>query len=142
MNYHEFLAGLEGCPFCLPMTQKIIAENNTAYLTYSLAPYHHDHLLICPKRHSEHLLDLTEEEIRDIDLLQRQGLIALEALGYDDISILVRQGKKSGKTIYHTHYHLIPATLLHADMVSNKERPILSEEDQDAVVTKIRSLLE
>ncbi len=70
MHYNDFLTTLKTCPFC-ELSQRILLENNSAYLTYSLAPYHPDHLLVVPKRHVEHILDLTDDEIKDIDALEK-----------------------------------------------------------------------
>ena len=141
MKYKDFLKDVQGCPFCGIENRRAIKENDTAYLTYALAPYHPDHLLICPKEHSEHLLELTPEEIKDIDSLQKETLAALEKLGYQDITIMVREGKKSGKTIRHSHYHIIPTVVLEAGIHSESDRDVLTPAEQDAVTKRIQSVI-
>ena len=141
MKYHDFLKEMDGCPFCGPKNQKIIKENDTAYLTYSLAPYHPDHLLVCPKRHAEHLLELTPEEIKDIDALQKEGLAALEKLGYSDVTIMVREGLHSGKSVPHSHYHLIPVVLLDAGVHGESDRSVLTIAEQEMLIEKMRAII-
>ena len=141
MKYKDFLKDSTACPFCDITKDRILEENGNAYLTYAVAPYHSDHVLVCPKRHAEHLLELTQEEIKDIDALQESGLAILEKLGYEDITILVREGKKSGKSVSHSHYHIIPAVVLEAGIHSEGERAILTAEEQNAVIARIKSVI-
>ena len=82
MKYEDLLKEMHNCPFCDLTKREKILENENAFLTYSLAPYHPDHLLICTKRHLENLLDLTDREVQDIDSLQKKGFKILHNLGY------------------------------------------------------------
>ncbi len=142
MQYIDLLNETRPCPFCNPTSEVTIKENETAYLTYAIAPYHADHLLICPKRHTEHFLELSEKEMVDISDLQRAGLAALEKLGYSDNTILFRNGSKSGKSIRHSHYHIIPTVKIDAiDSIGGK-RKVLTQQEQDSTVAKIKSVIE
>lgn len=143
MKYSEFLQEKKErpCPFCNVKQEEVIAENKTAYLTFALAPYHPDHLLTVPKRHVEHILDLTAEELVDIDALQDKGWEAIKKLGYKSVTFLVREGDSSGRTVGHIHYHIIPEEKI-GDLDHNGElRKIMEPDEIVAEVSKIKKLL-
>jgi diadenosine tetraphosphate (Ap4A) HIT family hydrolase len=140
MKYHDFLNNLKSCPFCDFERLKII-ENSKAFLTYSVAPYHQDHLLIVSKRRVEHILDLTDEEIQDINLIQKVGLKILTKLGYTNMCVLVKEGDIKEKSIAHTHYHLIPDIILGDSTHTGSDRIILTDLEISELVSKIKTLL-
>lgn len=143
MKYSDFLiAGKEKpCPFCATDVKEKIVENKTAYLTFALAPYHPDHLLIVPKRHIEHILDITDEETKDIDDLQKRGWAMLERLGYTSVSFIVREGDQSGRSVTHIHFHDIPEVRL-GDLDHNgDERKILEKEDISKLVDRLKKVV-
>jgi histidine triad (HIT) family protein len=107
MLYSAFIKKTRACPFCAP-TQRVFAKNARAYLTYSIAPYARYHLLAIPKRHVESLSDLNAAETRDIQAMLSAGIRVLSAKGIDDYTILARNGRASGKSVPHVHYHVIP----------------------------------
>jgi diadenosine tetraphosphate (Ap4A) HIT family hydrolase len=141
MNYKELLEQNRPCPFCdLTLNEKIL-ENETAFLTYAIAPYHADHLLVCTKRHVEHILDLSPEEVRDIDDLQKRGFTALKKMNYKNVSLLVRDGDDIGKSVKHIHYHLIPEVSLGASNHAGIDRPILSKEECNLLVKRFNEAI-
>ena len=125
------------CPFC-EGHQKEILKKGGAFLTYSLAPYHPDHLLIVPSRHVEYLHEISDEEMRDIDALQKEGIKILNKLGHTNISVLVREGENIGKTIAHLHYHIIPDSILELKDHAGDERIILSPEQISALTQRLQ----
>jgi diadenosine tetraphosphate (Ap4A) HIT family hydrolase len=145
IKYRDFLneqnTGKKPCPFDNPLPEHKILENDLAYMTLALAPYHEDHMLIIPKRHVAHIFDVTHEEHAAIRMLERAGWDILKHLGHNGVSIIVREGKTSGGTVEHLHYHLIPDTRL-GDMDHNgDERLILSPEQFAAGMRRIRDAL-
>jgi diadenosine tetraphosphate (Ap4A) HIT family hydrolase len=107
MLYADFIKKMRGCPFCAPR-QRVFARRGKAYLTYSIAPYARYHLLVIPFRHVESFTDLTPAEARDAQALVRAGVRVLAAKGIDDYTVLVRNGGRTGRSVRHLHYHLIP----------------------------------
>ena len=139
MNYeNDFLKKPRPCPFCNPKKEDIITENDTAYLTYSLAPYHKDHLLVISKRHIVEILDLTDKEVTNIYELVKKSLTALKKEGYEDISVLVRDGDNTMKTVAHLHYNIIPMTRLGDIDHDAKKREILTSEQITETVKRIK----
>ena len=142
MKYSDFLVteAKRPCPFCSAKKEEIILENKTVYLTFALAPYHADHLLVVPKRHIEHILDITKEEMDDIDALEKNGWELLKKLGYKSVSFIVREGVESGRTVTHIHYHVIPEVRL-GDVDHNGEvRKILTPEEISAVLARFKKI--
>ncbi len=107
MLYKDFLKEMRECPFC-DKKQREIMQNDRAFMTYSLAPYHKHHLLVIPKNHVLSFLHLKQDEHQDILKLLKIGMEMMGALGYTSSSILVRDGDISNKSVEHLHYHIIP----------------------------------
>ena len=142
MKYQDFLEEMTECPFCKGHNNRLIEENETAYLTYALAPYHKHHLLVVPKRHVTTFLKLKDLEDSDISDLLDYGAHILEKLGYIDYSILVRNGKtvSIGKSVDHMHYHIIPNIHIGSMNHSGSERAILTKEEIDILMQEIRAI--
>jgi len=130
MLYHEFLKVNPDCPFCEPRKIKgIIERNDHAFMTYAIAPYNKHHVLVIPNRHIAVFDDLTEEETIAIDRLLRTGVRMIRTLGYNDYTILVRNGGKNNKSIEHLHYHIVPNVMIGDLEHDNSQRKIMSEEE-------------
>ena len=104
MKYSNFLGRLKSCPFCKIHPERIIYEGVHASLIIAIAPYHKDHLLVVPKVHSTSALRVG----LGIDSVIRVGIRLLEKRGHKGVSVLMRNGMSTGKSINHLHYHLIP----------------------------------
>lgn len=140
MIYKDFLKKIISCPFC-EMTDRIYASNTSAYLTYAIAPYHKDHLLVVPKRHVESIFCLTKEEEKDIIRLITIGSKILKKMNYDSFTILVREGNSSGKSVKHVHYHLIPNSRIGDLDHIGRPRKILSKKEITNLSAKIEALI-
>ncbi len=145
MQYNEFLkTQLEQkrpCPFDSPKPEDIISQNKTAYLTYSLAPYVPDHLLVIPKRHVLRILELTHEERDDVDNLLNEGWHLLQRLGHRSVSYLVREGTESGRSVDHIHYHAIPDIRIGDLDHDGNAREILSPEGIEQQLIRLNTAL-
>lgn len=128
------------CPFC-GKENKILRATKHAYLTYALAPYSPNHLLVIPKRHVVSFLKLSKVERRDIDMLLELGASLLVKLKVKDFSILVRDGGNRAKSVPHLHYHLIPSHRIGDLDKDGRNRRILTEREVDALMRKMSGLL-
>ena len=142
MKYSDFLKNLAECPFCAAenASNRKLVENSLTYLTFSIAPYHKDHLLAVPKRHITDLLELTPDEQKDLDDIQSQGIKILNKMGYKNISVLVREGGDSGKSIEHSHYHLIPEVLVDRVDSLGINREVMSETEIEELVKRVKAI--
>ena len=123
------------------MPQERIIGKKLSFLTYALAPYHKDHLLVTSKRHAESFLDLGKKERDEMLDLVNLAVRILHSFGYKDCSILGRDGNNAGKSIKHFHFHVIPKVLLGDIDNYRKERKILSQKDIDKTIKKIRAVI-
>lgn len=140
MLYSDYLPTITKCPFC-ECNDRVFIDKKNAFLTYAKAPYHPDHLLVIPKRHVVSFLDITHEEKNDIDKLIKTGTKILKKLGYDNFSILVREGNSINKSVPHLHYHLIPNDRI-GDLDHNGEqRQILSSEEIAILSQRILNII-
>lgn len=74
-----------------------------------LYPANKGHVLVIPKRHSETLEELTEEELAGMSLVVQAVARALKsALNCPAINVLQNSGKEAGQLIMHNHFHVIP----------------------------------
>lgn len=141
MKYKDFLKTLTKCPFCAGVKRKILLENSGAFLTYALAPYHKYHLLIIPKRHVENIKDLTWDESVCITALITTGIKALDKIGHNDCTVLVRDGNALGKSVKHIHYHIIPGGNIE-DVSRNMEvRKLLSEKEEKSLKKELKKVI-
>jgi len=142
MLYKDYLKQISGkpCTFCNCDDRKFL-ENERAFLTYGLAPYHKHHLLVIPKKHATSFLELDHNVVEDIWDLLRRGSEILSKLGYDDFTIIVREGKNGAKSIEHLHYHIIPNTRIGDVDHNNEERRILTKEEIEAISEDISSAI-
>jgi len=141
MLYRELLENLKGCPFCEGNHTEPLVMREHSYLTYSLAPYHPHHLLILPKRHIESLTELTDEEEAEIFNLGQIGIRALQKLGYESVSLLVREGNAKNKSICHIHFHLIPEIQIGSLNAKGEDRYVMTESDIEKIVQEIKAVL-
>ena len=141
MKYSDFRKTENGCPFCATPDKEKFLQNDSAFLTFALAPYHQDHLLVVTKRHFDKVLDATSKEMSDIDDMEGKAVKILHNLGYKNITILVREGEGTGKTVEHIHYHIIPDTRIGDLDHDNNNRAILTPEEIAGLSARVREVV-
>ena len=100
----------DGCLFCEIPEERIIAENELAYVIRDGYPVTELHTLIIPKRHVASYFELGQAEINAINQLIIDAKAEIEKA--DDtvtgFNIGINNGESAGQTIFHCHIHLIP----------------------------------
>ncbi len=142
MLYNELLATTRACPFCDYDTDRIIKKEKNAFLTYSLAPYCKHHLLVIPYRHIENYDELENEEKKDMDELLTSGIKYLKSLGHEGYSLLLRNGKSTGKSVDHLHYHIIPTIEIGSLVNNNIDRIVMSDDEIKNLLEEFKKLTE
>ncbi len=144
IKYKDFLKKQEAaagpCPFCNIKEDIVIARNDKAYMTLALAPYNPDHILIIPTRHVKHIFDVDAEEHLAIRVMEKKAWELLKKLGHTGVSFVVREGKSSGGTVEHLHYHAIPDTRLGNMDADGDERVVLSPEEHVKETLRFREV--
>lgn len=109
-NAKKYDERVHSCPFCEVTKDRIIKENNLAFLIYDRYPVSEYHSLIIPKRHFSDYFETTQPEFNALTFLLNFGKELL--LGLDNsilgFNIGVNSGEVAGQTIPHCHTHLIP----------------------------------
>jgi diadenosine tetraphosphate (Ap4A) HIT family hydrolase len=140
VTYVDYLKTLSGCPFC-ENESRIILRTGEGFLTYSISPYHKHHLMVIPNRHVESLFELSQSEKDDLDLLQIRALEILKKLGYESISLLVREGNVENKSIKHIHFHAIPNIRVGDLDHYGQERRVMTESEIHQTLEDIKKVL-
>ena len=98
------------CIFCNMEEERIIAENDVAYVIYDGFPVTEYHSLIIPKRHAETYFDLSTQEREACNqlLVGAKAQILGKDTTVDGFNIGMNSGESAGQTIFHCHIHLIP----------------------------------
>ena len=89
---------------------RIIAENDLAYVVHDGFPVTEYHSLIIPKKHIETYFDLSTQErdaCHQLLVESKEGILKKDTT-VDGFNIGMNSGKSAGQTIFHCHIHLIP----------------------------------
>ena len=100
----------EGCPFCDSHKDRVLAEDELAFVIQDLYPVTDGHLLVIPKRHAETYFDLVRPEINALNrlLFDHKERIEKEDDSVTGFNVGINSGESAGQTVFHCHIHLIP----------------------------------
>ncbi len=97
------------CIFCNTSKEELILSTKKVYLQTNKYPYGEGHLLVIPKRHVNHIIDLTSKEREELFNLIDLSIYALDLYmkpqGYN---IGCSVGDVAGESIKHLHFHVLP----------------------------------
>lgn len=98
------------CLFCEIPKERVIAENELAYLIRDGFPVTDGHSLVIPKRHVSSFFELNSDEKKACDELlnQTKNDIELTDSAVSGFNVGINVGESAGQTIFHCHIHLIP----------------------------------
>ncbi|MCL5037705.1 MAG: HIT family protein [Chloroflexi bacterium] len=98
------------CIFCKISGERVVIENDSAYVIYDAYPVTPFHALVIPKRHVRSFFELSENEISACcNLLHRlKALIEKEDPEVKGFNIGINDGDAAGQSVFHCHIHLIP----------------------------------
>ncbi len=101
------------CIFCriadggVPAAKLIETDSVTSFM--DLNPVNPGHSLVIPRRHATSLLELTDEELRDIILtVGRVAAAVRDATNSSAFNVLQNDGRAAGQVVQHVHVHVIP----------------------------------
>jgi glutaredoxin len=97
-----------GCPFC-EADDRVIEENDLAYVIEDGHAITVGHSLIVPRRHIEGYFDLHPSERNAIDQLLRSRRTSLITSDKNiaGFNIGVNAGEVAGQSVFHVHVHLV-----------------------------------
>lgn len=140
MLYKDFLKTDTKCPFC-DDKERFIHEQDSAFLTYCMAPYSKDHLMVIPKRHVEYFTELSKQEMDDVNALLQLGSKMVMKRKHRGYTILVRNGEGVGGSKKHIHFHIVPdIPMQNKDYFNNIDRAVLTPVAIKKVMEDLRDL--
>ena len=106
----------EGCIFCDFPNQENDTENLIAYrskhcfVILNRFPYNNGHLMIVPYKHTNDVLQLSDEELLDLQLtLNKSVQVLRNIMNPHAMNIGMNLGRTAGAGIdEHVHYHIVP----------------------------------
>ena len=101
------------CLFCKIVRGEIpsakVLETDDAVAFLDIHPVNRGHVLLVPRAHHAHLIDLPEPLAAHAGaLLPRLCRAVQAATGADGFNVIVNNGRAAGQTIDHGHWHIIP----------------------------------
>ncbi|HEY4499178.1 MAG TPA: HIT domain-containing protein [Candidatus Paceibacterota bacterium] len=143
MQYKDLVKTFDGCPFCKVPERQILREGPLSYTIINIAPYHKHHSMIIPKRHIEKILDATDKENKEMLAGIKQGIEALNKLGYKSYVAMIHEGGigVTGGSVPHLHYHLIPDTPIGMLEKDHEAREIIPETEMATVKQDLKIAL-
>lgn len=100
------------CLFCKIVEKEIPAdivfENDDFIAFKDIAPQAPVHILFIPKKHSENVAEMCNQDV-DINLLMSHMTSYAQSIGLDKngYRIVTNLGREGGQTVFHTHFHLL-----------------------------------
>lgn len=87
-----------------------VYEDDVALVMMDIFPQSKGHTLVIPKAASRNLLDADPAELSAVmPLVQRLAKAVVEVTGADGIRLAQFNEAPAGQTVFHLHFHLIPA---------------------------------
>ena len=104
---------MEDCIFCKIINGKIPAskvyEDSKVISFLDIMPANKGHCLIVPKKHSQTLIEMSEDDLIATMKAAKKVARALSlSFGNGSFNIVMNNGKESGQLVNHAHIHLIP----------------------------------
>ena len=97
------------CIFCNIDKERIILENEYAYVIYDVFPVSKGHMLIIPKKHIKNYFEADEQIKTQLwKLVDECKEMADKKFAPQGYNIGINCGVAAGQTVMHLHIHLIP----------------------------------
>lgn len=103
----------DGCIFCNIIVGQLpsikIYEDEKTYAFLDITPINAGHTLVVPKKHSDNILSIEDEDFCAVSSTVRKIAKAMkEALECDGVNVHMNNEKDAGQIIFHSHVHVIP----------------------------------
>jgi histidine triad (HIT) family protein len=137
---------MENCIFCKIIKGEIpavkIYEDERVFAFLELNPLAKGHALLIPKKHSQGIFDIDEEDLKGVAAAAKKIAFRLkEVLGAEGVNLVQRSGKAAEQGVFHFHLHIIPrkkGDKIDMDKWWFEKAEAASIEDLQAAAKKIR----
>ncbi|TPR54673.1 histidine triad protein HinT [Metamycoplasma neophronis] len=87
----------------------IIYEDARVIAFLDIDPESKGHFLVVPKKYSENLFDITDEDLSNLILTARKlALEQVEKLNATGFKLQINNNESAGQSVMRTHVHIIP----------------------------------
>lgn len=125
----------------------IILSTPTLIAFLDILPLSPGHILLCPRRHSQKLYDVSSHEAGELGRYLRILSKAMtKATGVDDWNVVQNNGAAAAQVVPHMHFHLIPRPEIRASgrrsesftMFGRGQREELDDDEALELAEKLR----
>ncbi len=104
---------MENCIFCKIITGQIpcekLYEDEHTFCFLDIKPLSEGHTLVIPKKHSENILSISQEDLAyTMETVRKVASAIKKATGAPGINVHSNHGREAGQVVFHTHIHIIP----------------------------------
>jgi len=104
---------MDDCLFCKIIKGEIpshkVYEDANVLAFLDITPVNPGHVLLVPKKHSRNILEIDDNNFRELaPLIKKIARAVKEGMGADGINIHINNEPAAGQVIFHTHIHIIP----------------------------------
>jgi len=104
---------MEECIFCKIIAGKVpsakVYEDEHSISFLDIMPANKGHCLVVPKKHSQNLVEMGDDEIMNAMKAAKKVARALSlSFGNGSFNIVMNNGKEAGQVVNHAHIHIIP----------------------------------
>ena len=121
----------------IPNSQVFLLRKNV-FAMVNHRPYLPGHVLVCSRRPTPKISDLTEIETLDLFMSAQEVIKKLQTLNKSTYNITIQNGKDSGQSVPHVHLHLVPHPLPGGERRKDEEAK-RNEEDMSTEAAKYRT---
>ena len=107
------LVKMNDCIFCKIVNGEIpchkVWEDKDVLAFLSIAPDVDGHTIVIPKKHSENIFDIPEEDFNEVCKgIKKVSDMIKENFGASGVNISNNSGKDVGQEVMHIHFHILP----------------------------------
>jgi histidine triad (HIT) family protein len=129
------------CLFCKivrgEIPSKKIYEDGSVLAFLDINPANPGHTLVVPKKHSEDITGVHENDLtKTIEAVRKITAKLKERMDAEGVNVIQNNGRAAGQLVSHVHFHVIPR--FHGDnVVISYPKIQLSEEEMDSICRKL-----
>ena len=113
-------------------------EHTISFLSIDFPKPVDGHLLVIPKKHYEFLEDVPKYILNDLISHLKKSLKVIRK-DFPACNVLLNNGKESGQTIFHTHFHVIPRRDSDGIEIESWPRKKMKEASFNNLVKKLKN---
>ncbi len=104
---------MSSCLFCKIIKKEIpvdvVYEDKDSVAFLDIGPVGKGHTLVCPKVHSENILDIKDADLKKlIAVVQKVTKAVVKGVRADGANVSMNVNRAAGQLVFHTHFHIIP----------------------------------